>query len=165
MIHSQLIILTGLPGVGKNYIGNLLKNHFQFILFDADDVMPEEMKIRLRQGYSPTLELRQQYWRNCVKKVKYLQKKFSKIAVTITVPLQIGHTYLKAELPEATFLLVTAPKELMIERIDQRQNHFINKFLAKQYQKYEPIPFPHEIVNNGVEKQELIRRLTSIVEC
>ena len=40
----MLIILFGLSGSGKNFVGNVLVKHFGFYFWDTDDALLDEMK-------------------------------------------------------------------------------------------------------------------------
>ena len=41
----MIIYLYGLPAVGKNFIGELLKERYGFYFQDADKYLPKEMKL------------------------------------------------------------------------------------------------------------------------
>ena len=43
----MLIYLYGLPGTGKNFIGTIFQNNFNFVFQDADDYLPINMKNKL----------------------------------------------------------------------------------------------------------------------
>ena len=45
----MLIYLYGLPGAGKNFIGEVYKNKFNFYFKDADEYLPEKMKNKLKK--------------------------------------------------------------------------------------------------------------------
>ena len=45
----MIIYLYGLPGVGKNYIGEIFKNKFNFNFIDADDYLPINMNYLMNQ--------------------------------------------------------------------------------------------------------------------
>ena len=56
----MIIILFGLSGSGKNYVGELLAKHFGFTHIDADQWLTDEMKqsIENKQSFSlPMLEV------------------------------------------------------------------------------------------------------------
>ena len=46
----MLLILFGLPEAGKNFVGDILKEEFDFFYYDIDDDIPEELKEVVRQG-------------------------------------------------------------------------------------------------------------------
>lgn len=40
----MIIVLFGLPSVGKNYAGNILKENFEFFLYDGDNDLSKKMR-------------------------------------------------------------------------------------------------------------------------
>ena len=52
----MLIYLYGLPGTGKNFIGEIFKSRFNFYFQDADEYLPIKMKNKLKNGKHFTKE-------------------------------------------------------------------------------------------------------------
>ena len=52
----MLIYLYGLPAAGKNFVGEIFKNNFNFYFQDADEYLPKLMKDKLQKGEHFTIE-------------------------------------------------------------------------------------------------------------
>lgn len=50
----MLLILFGLPGCGKNYVGEILQSSFGFYFYDGDDALTDDMRDCLNNGYEET---------------------------------------------------------------------------------------------------------------
>jgi gluconokinase len=49
----MLLILFGLPGSGKNFVGRILQEDFGFLFHDADDDLPDEMREAIQSQQIP----------------------------------------------------------------------------------------------------------------
>jgi len=49
-LKNILIILFGLPGAGKNFVEDILRDEFEFFYYDIDDDIPEKIKEIVKKG-------------------------------------------------------------------------------------------------------------------
>ena len=82
----MLIYLYGLPGTGKNFIGEIFKSRFNFYFQDADEYLPIKMKNKLKNGKHFTKEDVCEYHHIIANKIFKLREKHKKL-VRFAFPL------------------------------------------------------------------------------
>ena len=69
----SLLYLVGLPGTGKNYVGELLRDRFGYEFHDADEWLPAAMVAGLEEGRAFTTEERDWYYAHICDRIDALK--------------------------------------------------------------------------------------------
>src|ERR1700722_6120517 len=70
----MLIILFGLSGSGKNFVADILANRFNFHFFDADSVLPQEMRDCIKQKNMFTQAMRDRFTETIKTNISHLER-------------------------------------------------------------------------------------------
>jgi len=71
----SLIILFGLPGTGKTYVGKIFEKYFDYHFYDGDNDLTEEMKEAIKVQRVFTDKMRDAYFKILISKIQDLNIK------------------------------------------------------------------------------------------
>jgi gluconokinase len=165
----MLLILFGLPGTGKNYVGDILRDDYGFHFYDADPDAPPALKAKVRRGEPLTDEDRDQWFALIADRVKTLQLTYVDIAVSQGTFREKHRRYLLEHFPAAKFVLITASPDVRIQRLSARADHIISaEYALKTDAMFEPPHIPYVTLDNSGTREDvkaqLERLLTSPAE-
>ena len=159
----MLIFLFGLPGVGKNYAGEILRDHFGFYFYDADeDLTPPLIEAIHQRGPFPPSE-RENYFNIVIKHIESLQKKHENIVVAQALAYEDNRQQLKNHFPEATFSHITADTNIVNKRLLARDDWVDIDYANKIREKFESPLIPHKIITNNQDHHHIIQQITTII--
>jgi len=161
-----IVILDGLPGVGKSFIASkIFHDIFGYHFYDADVDLPEEEIQSIKRGLKPTLQMRHDHIMRIINTTKKLK--------TMHASMVIAHAFIQnryrqifcEQIPQALFMLVECASSVRQRRCALRQNHVIkNKFVFALDEDYQSPKMSHTVVNNDFDgTQKLIEQINNIV--
>ena len=155
----MLIVLFGLPGAGKNYIGELIKKNYGYYFFDADTLLTPGMNKSIRNGIPVTERQFDGFFRLIIKRAKLLKRRYSNIVLTQSFRQEKHRLLFKKAFPDVRFVLIKAPVDLIEQRLRKRR-HVVTPAYAKKIRRlFEKPTVKHDtILNDGVRKK-LFRQL------
>jgi gluconokinase len=128
--NTNLIIVMGVSGSGKSTIAKAIADHYHYCFLDADDFHSDENKNHMAKGLPLTDEMRTP-WVNNIKNYLESAAKEQKHCVLAFSGLKRKH---RDELRKAglktIFIFLSGDKELIQQRVNLRQNHFMNPGLV-----------------------------------
>ena len=80
----MLLIVFGLPGAGKTYVGNLLRDEFGFYFYEGDRDLTDEMQQALKEKKLFNDSMRDVFFKNLIGKVSQLHKTKKHLVVAQT---------------------------------------------------------------------------------
>src|SRR3989339_337852 len=119
----SLIVLFGLPGTGKSYVGKIFKKYFNYCFYDGDEGLTPEMKEAIKTKTVFTDQMRDIYFKILISKIQSLSKKHNKLAVAQTFIKEKYRINLLEKIPEAKFILVETKKEIREKRLLDRTDY------------------------------------------
>lgn len=128
----MLLIVFGLPGVGKTFVGKILQKKFGFYLHDGDKDLPEDMHVVLEKNGTITEEMRDEFFGNILRSLHYLHEQHKDIVVAQTFIKEKYRKWVQEQFPDAKFLLVIAPDEVRENRLKLRKDYPLNISYARQ---------------------------------
>lgn len=159
----MLLILFGLPGAGKTYIGKLLKEKFGFYFYDGDNDLTYEMKQALKEKKVFNDSMRDVFFQKLINKVLRLQKIANQLVVAQTFIKEKYRNQLLKVMPYAKFILIYSKKALREKRLLQR-NDLDQDYLKNMVKIFEKPSIEHlKIKNDTNGKIQLIKRLEKIL--
>lgn len=143
----MFIYLYGLPGAGKNFIGEIYKNKFNFYFKDADEYLPEKMKNKLKKGEHFTMEDVEEYHYIIANKIYKLKKKYQNLVIS-QASLFIKHRQIiKNKNPSIEFIYINSDRNTIITRLNHRKGYVTKKYML-YLEKYLEIDKNNSIINN-----------------
>jgi carbohydrate kinase (thermoresistant glucokinase family) len=143
----MLIYLYGLPGAGKNFIGEVYKNKFNFHFQDADEYLPEKMKNKLKQGEHFTIEDVKEYHYIIANKIYKLKKKHKNLVVSQASLFITHRQIIKDKNPLVNFIYINSDRNTIIKRLNHRQGYVTQKYML-DLEKYLEIDKNNNFINN-----------------
>jgi len=124
-MQPHLVIVMGVSGSGKSLVGNHLAQHLDSAFVDGDDLHPPENVERMRAGIQLDDDTRMPWlaaicdcaesWfakkRSVIIACSALKKKYRQQLRTVSQPV--------------VFVFLEGSKEVILERLNQRQGHFM----------------------------------------
>lgn len=161
----QVIVLFGLPGVGKSFVGNLLQTEFGFYHYDGDQSLPEIMKQAISQKLPITDDMRDIFFANLTKKTKELLSTNPKLVVSQTFIKEKYREYFLSQIPNAQFIFIKANKSVRERRLLARLEYPLDiKYSQKMTTIFEKPKIAHkQITNNTDGEKELSLKLLKIL--
>ena len=146
----SLIILFGLPGTGKTYVGKIFEKYFDYHFYDGDNDLTEEMKEAIKVQRVFTDKMRDAYFKILISKIQDLKSKHKNLVVAQTFIKEKYRLNLIEKISDAKFVLVEAKKEIREKRLQERVDYPLDLEYARKMEINfdEPIINHLKIINN-----------------
>ncbi len=155
----QIIVVFGLPGAGKSFVGNALQEYFNYHHYDADVDMPADLLQAVNTQDLVTDSMRDRFFQAIIDKTKQLQKKQQKIVISQTFIKEKYRGLFLREFPETKFILVQTASKIRESRLRQRKNFPLDlEYAKKMCLIFDQPRIPYCIVNNDSDGEESIQK-------
>lgn len=155
----SLIILFGLPGTGKTYIGKILKKYFGFYFYDGDNDLTKEMIDAIKTKTVFTDQMRDRFFVILIKKIQSLKSKYQKLAVSQTFIKEKYRLQLLKKIPEAKFILIKTKNETREKRLIQRTDYPLDLEYARIMEiNFGKPAIKHSVIVNDVDGDKEIKK-------
>ena len=160
----MLFYLYGLPGVGKNFVGNIFEKEFNFKFIDADNYLTENMKEKLRERKHFTPEEVIEYHKIIAFNIFEIKSNYSNLVIAQASLFKKNRNLIKVLNPEIKFIHVKSNYQTINQRIKFRKG-YVDKEYSDYLQKFLEISeFDFEIVNfNNDNQNYLIKQIKKII--
>ena len=157
----MIIYLYGLPAVGKNFIGEILQNKFNFCFVDADKFLTPEMKKKLKKSkhFTPSEVLK--YHAIIALKISKLKHKYSKLVISQASLKKSNRKEIKKLNPNIIFINVYADINTILDRIKTRKGYVTKKYVLYLV-KYLEISKKDYCINNN--KNTTVKKIIEQIE-
>ena len=160
---GMLFIVFGLPGAGKTYVGEVLKDEFGFYFYDGDRDLTDEMKKALKEKKLFNDSMRDVFFQSLINKVLQLHRTKKHLVVAQTFIKEKYRSQLLKAIPFAKFILVQTKKALREKRLLQR-NDLDQNYVKKIITFFEKPTIEHFKIENDTDgKIQVIKRLENIL--
>lgn len=154
-----IIILFGLPGSGKSFVGTVFQKYFDFYFFDGDLALPKNMKRALNVQSEITNDMRDEFFQRLIKIVKKLTKQKEKIIIAQTCIKEKYRELLLNHIPDARFILIQTDTIIRETRLDKRKNYPLEKeYARKMCRNFDMPKIKHEVILNNEDGKENIKK-------
>ncbi len=160
----MLLVLFGLSGSGKNYVGRILRDDYSMYFYDADtDLTPEMQDAIRRQSIIPDAA-RDAFFRQLVERIRELRTREDRLVVSQAIYKEKHRELIRAYFPDARFIWVRAPPGVIAERLARRTDNpatlaYAEKILAI----FEPPRISHFVLDNASDRSEVKRQIEEIL--
>src|SRR5260221_284505 len=146
----NIVVLFGLPGVGKTYVGKDFEKEFEFYFYDGDSDIPEDMKRALHKNQVISEDMRERFSHNMIKHVEYLLTRHKKIIIAQTFLKEKFRRIFLQKFPFAKFILITTSDILRESRYDARKEWFLGiDYLRKMSLLFDEPHVPYITIDNS----------------
>lgn len=152
-------LIMGVSGCGKTTVGKQLAEKTGAVFLDADDFHPAANLAKMAAGQPLTDEDRQSWLAALAEKIRALTEKDEPFVLACSALREIYRQQLLAACPEMKIIHLHGSRELLLERMQKRQGHFMPaSLLDSQLATLEP---PGSALTLDIElpPEELIERI------
>ena len=149
----------GVSGCGKTTVGKQLAEKTGAVFLDADDFHPAANLAKMAAGQPLTDEDRQPWLAAITEKIRTLTGKDEPFVLACSALREIYRQQLLAACPEMKIIHLHGSRDLLLDRLQQRQGHFMPaSLLDSQLATLEP-PGSALTLNIALPPEELIERI------
>ena len=153
----MFVILFGLPGSGKSFVGDLLQADFDFWFHEGDDDIPADYRQQVLVGRVVGEPMRDDYHRHLIDRIAELQRAHRRLAVAAPLLRDRHSQWLRARFPQALFILVHCRPDAWETRL-QRRTHTISLDYARKVASLnEPVTVPYVVLDDSADGPDGIR--------
>ncbi|MEJ7137129.1 gluconokinase [Amphibiibacter pelophylacis] len=160
------LIIMGVSGCGKSTLGQMLAQHLDGRFIEGDSYHPAANIARMSQGIALTDEDRWGWLDTLAQELRHAATTESGPAVLACSALKASYRdRLRQGDPRAFFVLLQAPREVLAQRLDTRESHFMGStLLDSQLGTIEPLR-PDErgvVLDATVPPQRLLEQVLAL---
>ncbi|EKD75376.1 MAG: hypothetical protein ACD_44C00148G0001 [uncultured bacterium] len=155
----MLIILFGLSGSGKNFVGEILAKEFHFHYWDADAALPEKMREAIAHKQFFTQAMRDEMTELVIKKIDALQSQHEHLVISQALYKEKNRTTLSIAFPGAIFVHVKTTLENIRTRLNKRKNGISYDYAYQISQFFEEPLLAHKILINESDQNAIIGQI------
>ncbi len=165
-MNNAILIVFGLPGVGKSYVAKILADSFGYFPYDGDDALPKDMKQALFRKESITDQMRKNFIANMIESTQQLAKKQNKLVVHQTFLKEFMRRQVIDALPQAKLILVKSNNATREQRYMKRTYFNLGlEYLRHMSSLFEPVRTVHDTLYNNKEgNREITMQLKQILK-
>ena len=161
----SLIVLFGLPGTGKTYVGEIFKKHFGYYFYEGDNDLTPEMKEAIRIQKVFTDQMRDIFFEGLTNSILKLKSKYDKIVVAQTFIKERYRINLISKIPETKFILIETESSLREKRLTERTDYPLEKeYARKMVDNFDRPEIDHWTIINDISGKESIKKQVSFLE-
>lgn len=135
---TMRIVVMGVSGCGKSTVGALLAQKLDAKFIDGDDLHPAENKAKMAAGIALNDEDRWPW----LDKVGETLQSDERVVVACSALKRKYRERILTQAKDAVFVHLSGSKEVLAERMNARQNHFMPaSLLDSQLATLEPLEF------------------------
>jgi len=163
----SLIILFGLPGTGKTFVGNIFEKYFGYYFYDGDNDLTEEMKEAIKTKTVFTDQMRDVFFARLIKKIQNLlalnevegKSKHKKLVIAQTFIKERYRISFIKKIKDAKFILIETKKSIREKRLIDRKDYPLDlEYARKMETNFDKPIINHEIIINDIDGDENIKK-------
>lgn len=154
-----IIILFGLPGTGKSYVGKIFEKYFHYHFYDGDEDLTPEIKAAIKTKTIFTDQMRNIYFKILISKIKDLGSRIENLVVAQTFIKEKYRVNLLKKVPEAKFILIETDKFIREKRLNERVDYPLDlEYARKMELNFEKPTISHLVIINNEDGEENIKK-------
>jgi gluconate kinase len=162
----SIVILFGLPGTGKTYVGKILKKYFDYFFYEGDEDLTNEMKTAIKKQEVFTDQMRDKYFEKLINRILKLKSEHKKLAVAQTFIKEKYRINLINKIPEIKFILIETKKNTREKRLNERCDYPLEiEYSRKMCKNFEEPKVNHQIIINNQDGDKTIKAQINFLLC
>ncbi len=160
----MLIIVFGLPGAGKTYVGKLLHKYTGFRFYDGDRDLTGAIKKAITTQSRITEKMRDTFFEQLFNKIEKELHKHNNLIVAQTFIKERFRKQAVRRFPNVKYLFVKAYPRVREQRIQTRAVMSLDKnYIKRMIRRFEKPEIEHQvIVNNKQGKEALLQQFKQL---
>ncbi len=155
----SLIILFGLPGTGKTYVGKVFERYFDYYFYEGDKDLTEEMKVDIKTKTVFTDRMRERFFEKLIGNIQKLKFRHKKLVVAQTFIKEKYRVNLINKIPEIKFILIETKKSVREKRLIQRTDYPLDlEYTRKMVTNFDKPIINHLVITNNIDGVEDIKK-------
>jgi gluconokinase len=160
----MLLILFGLSGAGKNFVGEILANKFDYYYWDADTEMPPTIQEQILKRNLLTQDMRDEFTRIIIDKIAELEKQYPKIAISQALYQEKNRYQIVSKYSHAKLIHIKATQQNMLYRLQQRNNWVDQSYAEKISLFFESPQQLDAVITNDEGSAEIIWQFQNFLD-
>lgn len=162
----SLIILFGLPGAGKTFVGNILQTKFGYHFYDGDKDLPHEMRLRIQKSLPITDTLRDEFFDNIIASIKRLKSQYQNLVISQTFIKEKYRRFVFDTISDVQFILVQTDTVIREKRLVERVDAPLDlEYTRTMVVNFEDPRIPHNILsNNELGEKSVLQQLHKVLD-
>jgi gluconate kinase len=162
----SLVILFGLPGTGKTYVGKIFEKYFDYYFYEGDNDLSQEMKQAIKEKKVFTDQMRDVFFKKLIDKIQNLLALSEVEGKTKHKNLVVAQTFIREKyrinlinkIPETEFILVKTKKSIREKRLNLRKDYPIEmEYARKMCLNFDKPLIDHLIIINNDDGDKNIK--------
>ena len=134
-----MVVVTGVAGSGKSTVGRALALRLQWRFHDADDLHSEDNRERMRHGVALDDEQREPWLLRVRDVIEAAIDDGAGAVIACSALKERYRVTISTGLPRVRFVFLDADRDLLLERLSERQGHYAGpSLLDSQLAALEP---------------------------
>lgn len=160
----MLVVLFGLAGAGKTYVGKFLGEKSNFYFWDAGEALTDEMKERICEKRSFTQAMRDRYFTIVIERMKLLCAEHEHVVVSQAFYKNKNREQVLSTFPDCLFIQVSIEFKILLKRLRERNNSVDEDYANKISINFETPTHHYYSIHNNMENNDtsLITQFMSI---
>ena len=159
---SLLILLFGTSGSGKTFLGDLFSKTFGLYHYELDLDLTPAMRNAIADDREFTEVMRDEYFSHLIPRITDLQSKHNRCILTQAVYKERHRQFLKTHIPDLELVWITAPQDLIVARLQERDGGISGEYALKIQHNFEPPVRGKKLLNDTADSKLLIDRFSSL---
>jgi gluconate kinase len=156
----MLIILFGIPGVGKSFIGKLLAEQYGYHFYEADVDLTPPMVDAVHTGAMFTDEMRDAFFTTVIDRIATFKEKYQNVVVAQAMAKEKNRLQILKQFPQARFIWVDASSDVIDKRLSVRADWVSFSYAEKVRKIFDSPKIPHLLLENNHGVHQLKQQLT-----
>jgi gluconokinase len=158
----MLLILFGLSGSGKNFVGDILQKHFSYYHWDADVVLPHDMRLCIQQKTHFTQDMRDRFATIISANISALKMSHKKLVISQGLYKEKNRDDILKAHPDAKFILIQADEDKIISRLKETRGMAQADYAAIIQKNFETPLNHHGVLVNNTGSQDVVKHAQEI---
>jgi gluconokinase len=159
----MLLILFGLSGSGKNFVGDILAKEFNYFFWDADTILSPEMRDCIKNKTSFTQAMRDNFTKAIIQNISQLQTQQANLVVAQAFYKESNRQQLLTAFPTAQLIQIKAEPSIIATRLQKNSNSINLDYAEKIKVNFEETALPHQIIINNSDSAAIVEQLKQII--
>ena len=167
----NLVVLIGLSGSGKSYVAKRLSEKYDYKVLRSDIIRKELFGLKPQQSAKAsygkgiyTEEATKKVYKTLIERAKELINRGEKVVLDATFLKRWQRELVLSNFPNALFVWVWAPEDVVIERLKKRKGDVSDADISVYLKQKVAFEIPQELLTTFVIQSDEVNKLAKILK-